>query len=144
MSSMSPSNPAHHTPANGPALTPGQRALLAAELSRRQHELERRLALHHGGMSRAEHAAEVLQQDGDDAPQRNADRSVDLALSDLEVRELGAVLDALRRVQAADYGACSDCGSAIAFDRLKAEPWALRCIGCETRREGHRTPTARL
>jgi RNA polymerase-binding transcription factor DksA len=33
------------------------------------------------------------------------------------------------------YGACSDCGEPIAFDRLKVEPWALRCIGCEGRRE---------
>ena len=126
------------------ALTAGQRALLAAELTRLQHELERRLALHHGGLTRAEHATEVLRQDGDDAPQRNAERSVDMALSDLETRELRAVLAALQRVQAADYGQCADCGEAIAFDRLKVEPWALRCVACETRHEGHRPAPARL
>ena len=126
------------------ALTAGQRALLAAELTRRQHELERRLALHHGGLSRAEHATEVLRQDGDDAPQRNAERSVDMALSDLETRELSAVLAALQGVQAAGYGQCADCGEAIAFDRLKVEPWALRCVACETRHEGHRPAPARL
>jgi DnaK suppressor protein len=126
------------------ALTAGQRALLAAELTRRQHELERRLALHHGGLTRAEHATEVLRQDGDDAPQRNAERSVDLALSDLETLELRAVLAALQRVQAADYGRCADCGEAIAFDRLKVEPWALRCVACEARHEGKRPAPARL
>jgi DnaK suppressor protein len=125
-------------------LTAGQRALLEAALTQRQHELDQRLARHHGGASRAEHAREVLQQDGDDAPQRDADREIDLALSDLETQELGRVSEALRRVHAPDYGLCADCGDAIAFDRLKAEPWALRCVACESRREGYVPAPARL
>lgn len=125
-------------------LTAGQRALLAAALTQRQHELDRRLAQHHGGVSRAEHAREVLLQDGDDAPQRDADREVDMVLSDLETQELGRVSEALRRVHAADFGQCTDCGEAIAFDRLKVEPWALRCVVCETQREGHLPAPVRL
>ena len=116
-------------------LTAGQRALLQAELIRRQTELDRQLADHQGGLSRVEHARELLSQDSDDVSHREADREMDMALGDREIAELGAVSAALRRLQEDRYGMCSDCGEAIAFDRLKVEPWALRCVACEGRRE---------
>jgi DnaK suppressor protein len=58
-----------------------------------------------------------------------------MAISDREIGELGAVSAALRRLQEDRFGACVDCGEAIAFDRLRVEPWALRCVACEGRRE---------
>jgi len=115
-------------------LTPGQRAQLKELLELRQHELDGRVARQPQG--RAEHAREVLLQDGDDAPQRDADREVDLARSDADLRELGAVSAALARLNEPGFGRCTDCGEAIAFDRLRIEPWALRCVACEARREG--------
>ncbi len=116
-------------------LSPGQRALLQQLLQMRQHELDRRVALRQGGTSRTEQARDVLAQDGDDAPQRNADREIDLARADREIEELGAVSDALARVHDAAFGRCADCSQAIPFDRLKLEPWALRCVACEAQRE---------
>jgi DnaK suppressor protein len=116
-------------------LTAGQRALLESELVQRQHQLDRRLADHTEGQSRAEHARDVMQQDRDDEPQREVERDVDLALTDLEVRELGEVSQALLRLRSDRFGLCDDCGVEIPFDRLKAEPWALRCISCESQRE---------
>lgn len=115
-------------------LTPGQQAQLKELLELRQHELDGRVARQPQG--RAEHAREVLLQDGDDAPQRDADREVDLARSDADLRELGAVSAALARLHEPGFGRCTDCGEAIAFDRLRIEPWALRCVACEARREG--------
>lgn len=121
-------------------LTAGQRALLEAALVQRQHQLDRRLADHTGGLTRAEHAREVLLQDDDDAPQRESEREMDLALTDIETQELGAVSAALRRLHEPEFGLCADCGNEIPFDRLKIEPWALRCVACESRRErGGRT-----
>jgi len=116
-------------------LTAGQKALLEAELEQRQRQLDKRLADHTQGLSRAEHAREVLLQDGDDAPQREPERELDMALTDRETRELGIVSDALRRLRGGDYGVCTDCEADIPFDRLKVEPWALRCVACETKRE---------
>lgn len=113
-------------------LTPGQLALLEAELLARMRELDRRLASHHGGASRVEHAHEMLEQDADDASQHAMDREVDLGLSDLEMRELDALGRALRRVQDAGYGTCTACEAPIPFDRLKAEPQAERCVSCES------------
>lgn len=116
-------------------LTTGQRALLRTELEQRQRQLDRRVAEHHGGLSRAEHAREVLQQDGDDAPQRESERELDMALSDFELRELGEVSQAIKRMDAGEYGLCGDCGTEIPYDRLRAEPWALRCVACEGKHE---------
>ena len=93
------------------------------------------MADHQGGLSRVEHAREVLSQDSDDLPQLEAGREMDMALGDREIGELGAVSAELRRLQEDRYGECVDCGEAIPFDRLKVEPWALRCVACEGRRE---------
>lgn len=116
-------------------LTSGQRALLEAALVQRQHGLDRQLVEHQGGLSRAEHAREVLSQDSDDVSHREAERELDMAISDRELGELGAVSAALRRLKEDRYGLCGDCGAEIAFDRLKVEPWALRCVACEGLRE---------
>jgi DnaK suppressor protein len=116
-------------------LTPEQRALLEATLVQRQHQLDRRLAEHNEGLSRADHAREVLEQDTREAPQREEEREIDMALSDMELRELGAVSAALRRLQDDTFGRCSDCSVEIPFDRLRAEPWAQRCVQCEETRE---------
>ena len=116
-------------------LTAGQRALLEAALVQRQHQLDRRLAAHHDGLSRVEHAREVLLQDGDDAPQRENARAADLALTDIDTQELGAVSLALKRVHEPGYGVCIACSEDIPFDRLRIEPWALRCVACESARE---------
>lgn len=120
-------------------LTAGQRALLEAALVQRQHQLDRRLAEHHEGLSRVDHARSLLLQDGDDAPQRENARVTDLAVTDIETQELGAVSLALLRVHEPDYGVCIGCGEDIPFDRLKVAAWALRCVACEA---GHESDPA--
>jgi len=116
-------------------LTTGQRALLKAELELRQSRLDRQLATHQEGRTRAEHARDVLERDYDDAPQRAMDREVDLALSDIDVRELGEISRALKKLDGDDYGLCTDCGAEIPYERLKVEPQALRCVSCESKHE---------
>lgn len=118
-------------------LSAGQRALLRAELELRRRQLDQQISLHQEGRSRVEHARDVLERDYDDAPQRAMDREVDMALSDIDTQELGLIGRALRRIDEEDYGSCSDCGADIPFDRLKIEPYALRCVACESRREQH-------
>ena len=113
-----------------------QRTLLKELLMRRRQELERRVASHQGAQGRVAHAREVLLEDSDDAPQRDADREVDLARSDAELLELSAIGAALARIDELHFGRCLGCGEAIAFDRLRIEPWALRCVACEAAREG--------
>ena len=116
-------------------LTTGQRALLKAELELRQRQLDRQLDTHQDGQTRADHAREVLERDYDDAPQRAMDREVDMALSDIDLQALGEISRALKRIDGDDFGLCGDCGTEIPFDRLKVEPYALRCVRCESRHE---------
>lgn len=42
---------------------------------------------------------------------------------------------ALQRVDDGSYGACLECGEAIAEARLQAQPWAGLCIDCQSARE---------
>jgi DnaK suppressor protein len=122
-------------------ITAGQREQLEARLVQRRSELDTQLAGLLAGESRPDHAREVLQQDSDDLRHRSEDREVDMARSDQDLRELGAVSEALRRIQTDSYGLCTDCEAPIPFERLKVEPWALRCVACESAREA---PHSRL
>jgi DnaK suppressor protein len=53
----------------------------------------------------------------------------------LELRELRAVESALERIEQGSYGICDSCGLPIGIDRLRAQPSALLCIGCQTEAE---------
>ena len=116
-------------------LTAGQRALLEAELLTRETQLDQRLAEQHGGLTRAERAHELLEQASDNAPEREDERGLGQTITDIEARELAAVKAALARLRDGEYGLCAQCDAEIPFDRLRAEPWALRCVACEGARE---------
>ena len=70
------------------------------------------------------------------------DESVATLIADLDQADLGRDLSELRAIEAArtrlsdgSYGICADCGGDIGYERLKANPSALRCIGCQTLHE---------
>jgi len=42
---------------------------------------------------------------------------------------------ALRRIDDGEYGDCLQCGEPIAHARLQAQPFASRCIDCQSARE---------
>jgi DnaK suppressor protein len=44
---------------------------------------------------------------------------------------LQAAREALRRIQAGEYGWCQDCGESIGHARLVRQPEALRCLACQ-------------
>ncbi len=78
--------------------------------------------------------------------------SADL-LSDVDSAELNRDLDELRQIESAQqrmaegrYGQCVDCGSDIDYQRLLAQPAALRCIDCQQvfERTFHQPPRHRL
>ena len=59
-------------------------------------------------------------------------------LGEAQLRELQQIDAALLRLEAGEYGLCTDCEQEIDPRRLKALPYALFCTECATRRE--RTP----
>jgi RNA polymerase-binding protein DksA len=72
----------------------------------------------------------------------SGDESVAALIADLGHADMGRDLNELRELEAARsrlaegrYGTCDDCGGEIGFERLKANPAAVRCIACQTRHE---------
>ena len=70
------------------------------------------------------------------------DESVATLSADLDHAVIGRDLSELRELEAARtrladgrYGVCDDCGGDIGYERLKANPAAVRCIACQTRHE---------
>lgn len=125
-------------PAPTSTLTAGQRAWLESDLKARLERAEAAGAEHRGGLSRADHAHELLSEDFDDVPQREAGRRIDQEVIDRDIVKLGELAEALRRVHEPEFGLCGDCGEQIPFDRLKVEPWARMCVPCQKRVEFER------
>ena len=116
-------------------LSHDQRAVLAKLLQSRLESLEREALTHLHDQTQVESARQTLLQDADDARQRSGEHEVEGLVSDIDSSEFNSISDALQRVHRADYGLCIDCQSPIPFDRLRVEPQALRCAGCQTRYE---------
>jgi DnaK suppressor protein len=83
----------------------------------------------------------VLRQRGGIAIERSADpmdeiqyaSERDLAIGnvDRESTLLRDVKGALGRIREGSFGICTECEADISPKRLKAVPWAPRCIGCQ-------------
>ena len=62
-------------------------------------------------------------------------RSADLSRADEQHSRLHAIDDALRAIDAKTYGICQMCGCLIPRDRLRAAPFAIRCVKCKAKYE---------
>ena len=51
-------------------------------------------------------------------------------IANQQVKELGEIEDALKRVQDGTYGICEMCDESIAIGRLRAKPFAKFCTPC--------------
>ena len=65
----------------------------------------------------------------------NQTREVDTRLTALDADELARINRALERMADGSYGLCDECGCAIPFERLKAEPMTRHCVACKSRWE---------
>lgn len=125
-------------------LTAEQRQRLELSLRQEHEELSARRSAYLGGLTRAEHAREMLLQDGDDAPQRASDREIDLQRVEEDVARLAEIDAALQRIAEGSYGVCRECGADIPAKRLEVAPQARYCVACEAQRERGRKAAASL
>ena len=56
----------------------------------------------------------------------------------MSLQTVARIDDALVRLDAGKYGSCLECAREISEQRLRALPFAVRCQGCEQRREQER------
>lgn len=109
-----------------------------AQLIEARTQLLQRIAHERGGVvSRAEVAAEHYDNSFQSRAQIQTERQTEFALNEHETAELGDIDAALERIQAGNYGICTDCGIAIPEARLHAYPSAKRCIDCQSLAEAH-------
>ncbi|MBI1355481.1 MAG: TraR/DksA family transcriptional regulator [Acidobacteria bacterium] len=71
---------------------------------------------------------------GDVCERALSEMESDLAVAAINLRWRTAkdVESALRRLESASYGVCESCEGPIGTKRLRALPWASRCIGCQS------------
>jgi RNA polymerase-binding transcription factor DksA len=69
---------------------------------------------------------------------------IDDALIRQNLQDVGDIAAARQRIAAGRYGACTDCGSGISYERVVAYPTAKRCIDCQRAHERARRPGLRV
>jgi RNA polymerase-binding transcription factor DksA len=114
-------------------LTPEQLARLRARIDERCEALSAEIH-QDAARSRDETYGELAGPVTDAGDKATAD-----LLSDIDSAELNRDLDEFRQLEAAQerlargtYGSCIDCGGDIDFERLLAQPTALRCFDCQS------------
>ena len=70
-----------------------------------------------------------------DEIQANERREIGFATRELLVDRVNRITAALERVDAGEYGVCTECGEEIAAARLRVMPEVLTCVRCQDRLE---------
>lgn len=104
----------------------------------RKRLLARREELHRQRAS----AAELWRRVGDGGPADLADRASQDGeragagqLAEATGDAIAEIDRALEKLEEGSYGACDECGAPISPRRLRAIPWAARCVACQARKE---------
>ena len=71
-----------------------------------------------------------LDSDSEERAKQLEDSAVVDALGNDARAEMQKIKTALRRIDAGEYDACTQCGGAIGAERLEAHPYATACIDC--------------
>ncbi|HET9023906.1 MAG TPA: TraR/DksA C4-type zinc finger protein [Burkholderiaceae bacterium] len=109
-----------------------QSLAVALKQRRAQVGIEVRDRLHRDGLVIHEDAAlpNRREETDDDAAADTATR-MDIAAVARDAEELAKLEGALKRLSEGEYGVCTECGDAIARERLFANPAATRCAECQ-------------
>jgi DnaK suppressor protein len=113
------------------------RHLIESERERLESLVREREAEGIGTESESDSTAELssLDQHPGDTGTETFEREKDFSLLEQLEAEIGDLDAALRKVDEGTYGICEICGKPIGEERLRAIPWATRCID-DQRRHG--------
>jgi DnaK suppressor protein len=78
---------------------------------------------------------QALQSRLGDAPEPSSDDRPTQTLAEYNTQLLHRVLTALESIDDGSYGICTGCGVRLPEERLRAVPWATRCMRCSDHRE---------
>ena len=71
------------------------------------------------------------------------EQGIGFSVLELTSQTLRGIETALQRLEAGAFGTCSDCGGRISEARLRALPFAARCLACQDSRDVVGIPLAR-
>lgn len=109
------------------------RTMLVEEKARLEEELADIMGGNHeqaGTSDESSHRTQMADSGSD-----TLERQRDLSLEENVKHLLGRVNVALQRVEKGSYGLCDCCGGEIGAERLKALPYADKCIECKRKEE---------
>ena len=76
--------------------------------------------------------------DEGEASASDTQEEIDISLIAIQTETIARIDEALTRLTRGDYGQCLACGDAISQARLRALPFAIRCVACEEAIEASR------
>ena len=127
-----PSKPARD---KASTLNPRRDALRKILLDRRQEVLkEIEELIGHQLSDDAQNRIDSVPDIGDQAL-LDSERGRDISILEMRNRMRQNIDEALIRLDEGAYGSCSDCGVEISEKRLKAVPFARRCVACQAKEE---------
>ena len=104
------------------------RTLLVGRRTTLQKEIDRLIAEHRDNST---HFRDNSVLDVEDMSLRDATGAQQIALLEARTQERIQLDEALRRLDEGTYGVCEDCEEPISPARLRALPFARRCIACQ-------------
>jgi DnaK suppressor protein len=108
------------------------RTLLIGRRSTLQREIDHLIAQHRDNHT---HFRDNSVLDVEDMSLRDATGAQQIALLEARTQERIQLDEALRRLDEGTYGICEDCDAPISPARLRALPFARRCVGCQEQYE---------
>jgi DnaK suppressor protein len=118
--------------ANANKITKSDLAILKKRLQEQQILLRKQIA---GDLDTL--VTDGSSDDISEGAQDTAFHNVNAGLSENAAEALSNVQDALDRIESPEFGTCDECGKPIALVRLKAIPWVITCLKCQTELESH-------
>lgn len=112
--------------------TEGLRRMLLERRQALQREIDESLADYRAGQNRMR---EESVPDTEDMSLQVSTAEQRISLMEARNRTRDQLDEALRRLDEGRYGICEDCEEVIGEARLKALPFARRCIACQERAE---------
>jgi RNA polymerase-binding transcription factor len=121
------------------------RQFLEARRKAVDESIRERLASFREERAAADH---VGGQDDGEVSEADVQEDIELAVLQLQRETVERIDAALTRLDHGLYGRCTECGDDITTARLRALPFAVRCLDCEEAREAdtarHRSQGRRL
>jgi len=80
--------------------------------------------------------------DVSDMASAHMDQETSFSIGSVESRTVSEIDRALERLEEGTYGVCENCGARIPASRLRALPFASRCVTCQNEEERYESSSA--